>query len=57
MRLTPYALSLIAKHEQRTPADKRRAYKREWTRKRRAMAGGNLSEWRMTEPSKALNAG
>lgn len=45
MNLTPYARYLIAKHEERkpeeerTPEEKRRAYKREWTRKKRAMAG------------------
>ena len=59
MNLTPYARYLIAKHEDRTPEEKRRAYKRDWMRRQRAKAkdengnaGRTLSAWSMTEPSK-----
>ena len=45
MKLTNYARYLIAKHEERTPEKeqtpeaKRRAYKRNWMRKKRATSG------------------
>lgn len=59
MKLTLYARYLIAKHEDRTPEEKRRAYKRDWMRRQRAKAkdengnaGRTLSAWSMTEPSK-----
>lgn len=35
-RLTPYALYLLTKPKPITRADARRAYRREWTRRRRA---------------------
>ena len=59
MRLTLYALSLIAKQEQRTPEEKRRAYKRDWTRRQRAKERSEPSaipDGRMVD-SEALNAG
>ena len=39
MKLTPYARQLLEKIENRTPEEKRRAYKREWQRRQRAAAG------------------
>lgn len=59
MRLTLYALSLIAKQEQRTPEEKRRAYKREWTRRQREKVRNETSaspDGRLMD-SEALNAG
>jgi hypothetical protein len=39
MKLTLYARQLLEKIENRTPEEKRRAYKREWQRRQRAAAG------------------
>ena len=39
MKLTPYARQLLEKSERMTPEEKRRAYKREWMRKKRSAAG------------------
>ena len=39
MKLTQYALDLIDRIDRRTPEEKRRAYRREWQRKKRAAIG------------------
>lgn len=59
MRLTLYALSLIAKQEQRTPEEKRRAYKRDWNRRQRAKERSepiSIPDGSVVD-SEALNAG